>query len=233
MQAYGEQPGTMSVANVADHEHPDDIVAQVVRVPVLLDDGNAEALWDEVPRDERYSWTADEGVQASEVAVGVGMVVALAAVVAGAVVWRSRRRRRPSRFTFPTTVLHTIRAAEDRRLRQQADAEVLALGEAIGSGEPGGTAHALDAWQQALDHYSAARGSCPRSPAPPMSSAPSSSPDAARTPALPRRSRSRRRGRRRCGAGSTRCTTVGPPRSPGGTTTAGSTYPPAVSVPPR
>ena len=157
VQAYGEQPDTIYVANVAAHEHPDDMVSQVVQIPVLLDDGNAKALWDEVPRDERYSWTADEGIQASEVAVGVGVVVAFAAVVAGAFVWRRRRRNRPSRFTLPSTVLHTIRTAEDRRLRQRADAEVLALGEAIGRGEPTGTAHALDAWQQALDHYSAAR----------------------------------------------------------------------------
>jgi hypothetical protein len=157
VQSYGDQPDTMSVANVADHEHPDDLPAQVVRVQELLDDGNAEELWWEVPRDERYSWTADEGIQASEVVGGIGVVAALAAVVAGLVVWRRRRRLRPSGFTLPSTVLHTIRAAEDRRLRRQADAEVLALGEAIGSGEPGGSPAALDAWQQALDHYAAAR----------------------------------------------------------------------------
>lgn len=157
VQSYGDQPDTMSVANVANHEHPNDVADQVVRVQELLDDGNAEELWWKVPRDERYSWTADEGIQASEVVGGVGVVAALAAVVAGLVVWRRRRRLRPSGFTLPSTVLHTIRAAEDKRLRQQADAEVLALGEAIGAGEPGGTANALDAWQQALDHYAAAR----------------------------------------------------------------------------
>ncbi|WP_224274369.1 hypothetical protein [Nocardioides lacusdianchii] len=157
VQAFGDQPGTMSVANVANHEHPDDVADQVVRVQELLDDGNADALWAEVPDDEKYSWTADEGVQASEVVGGLGIVVALAVVVAAIVAWRRRRRARPSGFTLPATVLHTVRAAEDRRLRQQADAEVLALGEAIGSGEPGDSAHALDAWQQALDHYAAAR----------------------------------------------------------------------------
>jgi hypothetical protein len=157
VQAFGDQPDTIYVDNVAAHDHPDDLVAQVLQVQQLLDDGNAQALWDEVPSDERYSWTADEGVQASAVFGAIGIVVALGAVVAGLVVWLRRRGRRPAGFTLPSTVLHTIRAAEDRRLRQQAEAEVLALGEAIGSGEPGGTANGLEAWQQALDHYSAAR----------------------------------------------------------------------------
>lgn len=157
VDAYGDQPDTTYVDNVAAHEHPDDFVDQVVRVQELLDDGNADALWDEVPDDEKYSWTADEGVQASEVVGGVGIVVALAVVVAAIVAWRRRRRARPAGFTLPATVLHTVRAAEDRRLRQQADAEVLALGEAIGRGEPTGSADALAAWQQALDHYAAAR----------------------------------------------------------------------------
>ena len=160
IQEYGEQPDAVYVANVVANEHPGDLVAQVVRVPELIDDGNAEQLWREVPRDERYSWTADEGVQTSEVlggiGVGIGVVVAVAAVVAGLVAWR-RRRDRPTRFSLPGTVLHTVRSAEDRRLRQQADDEVLALGEAIGSGEPTGTSNALAAWQQALDHYAAAR----------------------------------------------------------------------------
>ena len=157
IDAYGEQPGTMSVANVANHEHPDDLVAQVVEVGELLDNGRAEALWHEVPRDERYSWTADEGIQASEVFGAIGVVVAVGAAMTGLVAWRRRRRRRPAGFTLPATVLHTVRTAEDRRLRQQAEAEVLALGEAIGAGEPGSSAPALDAWQQALDHYAAGR----------------------------------------------------------------------------
>lgn len=156
VDAYGDQPETIYVANVANHEHPDDLVDQVVEVAELLDNGQAEALWSEVPSDERYSWTADEGIQASEVFGGIGIVVALGAVVVGLVAWR-RRRRRPSGFTLPRTVLHTVRAAEDRRLRQQAEAEVLALGEAIGGGEPSGAAPSLEAWQQALDHYAAAR----------------------------------------------------------------------------
>ncbi|MBC2932989.1 hypothetical protein [Nocardioides sp. zg-1228] len=157
LQEFGDQPEAIYVANVANHEHPDAVVDQVVRVAELLDDGNAEDLWHEVPSDERYSWTADEGLQTSEVVVGIGVLAALVAVVRALVVWRRRRRLRPSGFTLPATVLHTVRSAEDRRLRQQAEAEVLALGEAIGRGDSGGTAAALEAWQQALDHYAAAR----------------------------------------------------------------------------
>ncbi|RYB95075.1 hypothetical protein EUA93_12410 [Nocardioides oleivorans] len=157
VQAFGDQPDTLYVDNVAEHEHPGDVAAQVLMAQELIEDGTAEALWNDIPRDERYSWTADEGIQASEVFGGIGIVVAIGAVVTGLVVLVRRRRRRPAGFTLPSTVLHTIRAAEDRRLREQAETEVLALGEAIGSGEATGTANGLAAWQQALDHYAAAR----------------------------------------------------------------------------
>ncbi|GAB3031489.1 hypothetical protein GCM10011376_24760 [Nocardioides flavus (ex Wang et al. 2016)] len=166
VDAYGDQPDTTYVDNVAAHQAPDDLADQVVRIAEIIDDGNADRLWDEVPDDEKYYWTADEGVQASEVLGGLGVVAVLAALVAGVVVARRRRRARPTGFTLPTTVLHTIRSAEDRRLRQQADAKVLALGEAIGRGEPGGTASSLDAWQQALDHYAAARSILQQAAAP-------------------------------------------------------------------
>lgn len=165
VESYGNQPDSYPVANVAAYEHPGDITAQVLRAAELLDDGNAEALWEEVPVDERYPWT-DEGIQGSEVLGGLGIAVVAGAALAGLVAWRRRRRPRPSGFTLPSTVLHTVRSAEDRRLRQQADAEVLALGEAIGRGEPSGTANALAAWQQALDHYAAARSILSQDPAP-------------------------------------------------------------------
>ncbi|WP_210648931.1 hypothetical protein [Nocardioides sp. SYSU D00065] len=161
---YGQQPDPIYVASVADHEHPDDLVSQVVEVGELLDSGRAEEIWHEVPSDERYSWTADEGMQASEwAAVGGGVVLLVGAVVLAR---RALRRRRSAGFVLPTTVLHTVRAAEDRRLRQQAEAEVLALGEAIGLGEPSGSASSLAAWQQALDHYAAARSILSQAAAP-------------------------------------------------------------------
>lgn len=166
VDAYGAQPATTYVDDVAAHEVPDDLAGQVVRVAELLEDGTAQSRWDEIPDDEKYSWLADEGVQASEVLAGFGVVAVVAALVTGVVLARRGRRTRPKGFTLPTTVLHTIRSAEDRRLRSQADAEVLALGEAIGRGEPGGSAASLEAWQQALDHYAAARSILSQAAAP-------------------------------------------------------------------
>jgi hypothetical protein len=169
VDAYGAQPATIHVDDVAAHEVPDDLAGQVVRIAELLEDGTAESRWDEIPDDEKYSWTTDEGVQVVEVVGAIGIGIGIAAVVAVVVLgvrgWRRRRSTRTA-FALPATVLHTVRVAEDKRLRQQADAEVLALGEAIGSGEPGGTAHSLDAWQQALDHYAAARSILSQAAAP-------------------------------------------------------------------
>lgn len=158
VQAYGEQPDTAHVANVAAHDDPDDLVAQVVRVPELLDQGNAEELWFEVPRDERYSWTADDGVSVPGWMIA-GIVAVL--VMAGVLVWRRVRgavRSRPAGFVLPSAVLRTVREAEDRQLRERAEAEVLALGEAVGRGEPTDDfPESLLSWQQSLDHYAAAR----------------------------------------------------------------------------
>ena len=189
VDAYGDQPDTTYVDNVAAHEHPDDFVDQVVRVQELLDDGNADALWDEVPDDEKYSWTADEGVQASEVVGGLGIVVAVAALVAGArggAVGGAAPAPRAS--LLPATVLHTVRAAEDRRLRQQAGRRGCSRwGEAIGRGEPT-IADALAAWQQALSTTtpSARPRSCRRTRHRPTWWARSSWPAGARTPARAR-----------------------------------------------
>lgn len=160
VQSFGDQPDTSSVANVANHEHPGDVVDQVLRIGELLDDGNAEQLWQEVPHDERYSWTADEGGLDPWWWIAIVAVAALGLGVA----WRARRGTRaaprPARagFALPATVLHAVRSAEDRRLRQEAESAVLALGEALGSGEVAArSGPGLDSWRQALDHYAAAR----------------------------------------------------------------------------
>lgn len=161
VDAYGAQPDPTDVGNVAVREESD-VVDQVVRATELLQSGEATALWESIPLDERYPDAED-----AEADGGLGILTALllaagaAAGAAVAVALVSRRRRgragRGRGFTLPTTVLHTVRAAEDRRLRARAEAEVLALGEAIGRDEPDGGAPALEAWQQALDHYAAAR----------------------------------------------------------------------------
>lgn len=157
VEAYGDQAETLYVANVANHDHPGDLVEQVLRVQELLDDGDAEALWMEVPRDERYSWTADEG---SSAPWWVAALVVAALLAAAPAVWRrsTRTNRRPQGFVLPSAVLRTVREAEDRQLRERAETEVLALGEGIARAEAtAGSAEVLDTWQQALDHYSAAR----------------------------------------------------------------------------
>ncbi len=162
--AFGDQPSTSSVANVVNHEHPDDITAQVLAVPDLLDAGTAPTQWQEVPQDERYSWTADDD---SGLGWWIGGSVG-ALLLLGAGWWWARRRYRRVRtgFVLPTAVLRTVRAAEDRKLRQHAEAEVLSLGEALGRAEPGGSEESLTAWQQALDHYAAARSVLDRAGSP-------------------------------------------------------------------
>jgi len=160
--SYGDQPDVYTVDRVAAHEHPKDLAAQVVRVEELLDDGNAYELWQEMRPyevDSEVESDAPAAEDGSSVGTGaiVGVVLALIAVVAGVAAWRRRRDRRAAGFALPTTVLHTIREAEDRRLRQQAEAETLALGESIGRNEPIDSPAALASWQQALDHYAAAR----------------------------------------------------------------------------
>ncbi|WP_164477990.1 hypothetical protein [Nocardioides pantholopis] len=94
------------------------------------------------------------------------LVAALIVTVVGAVVWnritrwrsRSERRRvkadRP--YVLPASAVVRIREARHRELGRTADAEVLALGEAIDDAEIGAT-DATASWQAALDHYDAAK----------------------------------------------------------------------------
>jgi hypothetical protein len=109
VEAYGNQPDSYPVDSLAAYEHPGEITAQVLRAAELLDDGNARALWEEVPLDERYPGS-DVGVQGSEVLGGLGIVVGIGAAAAAFVVWRRRRRLRPSGFTLPSSVLLSVRS---------------------------------------------------------------------------------------------------------------------------
>ncbi|WP_110239336.1 hypothetical protein [Nocardioides gilvus] len=160
--AFGDQPETSHAADIATREHPDDLVDAVGRLQELLDDGSAPDLWEQIPRDERYPWTADDGpfeglgdwVEGLSGTAWLGVGVAVLAAVAAGVVW-VRSRRPQTAFVLPTAVLRSVRAAEDRQVQQQADREVLALGEALGAQQP--APESLDTWQQALDHYDAAR----------------------------------------------------------------------------
>ena len=171
LEEYGEVDSDAFYAGrVAELEHPDDLVAQVERTVELLDTGGARELYMEIPVDERY----DNPSSGSDGAAGgVWMVVTGAVLVVGAVMavqrWKKRKqgansarpaslgaRPRPG-FVLPVAVLRTVRAAEDRQLRQRAETEVLALGEALARENHGSTVPALEAWRGALDHYDAAR----------------------------------------------------------------------------
>lgn len=170
--AYGEQPETHPVAAVATRDHPGDLTDAVVRSAELLEDGTAEALYEAIPREERYPWTADDAGLLGWVGDltagqwGALVVVTAVVVVPLGLAWRARRRRRRagSDFTLPTAVLRSVRQAEDTQVRQQAEREVLALGEALGAQDPADGS--LDVWQQALDHYDAARSVLARAGSP-------------------------------------------------------------------
>lgn len=165
LEGLGDHPDDLFyAARLAVREHPDDVVAQTELAVELLDQADPYALWQEIPADERYSTpsadaSGDGGVPWAGIGVAVFLVLALVLAAAGWF-WRRRRTQRPARqarFTLPTAVLRTVRAAEDRQLRQRAETEVLALGEALARDEHGSTHDALEAWRSALDHYDAAR----------------------------------------------------------------------------
>lgn len=167
MITYGDQPDSSSVTRIAEREHPDDLVEALVRSDELLADGSAQRLWEEIPREERYPWTADDPglLQSVTDVVGGPWVVAgiAAALVAlGATLWV--RRRRSTDFALPKAVLRSVRQAEDQQVRARAEREVLALGEALGMQDP--DAGSLDVWQQALDHYDVARSVLERAGSP-------------------------------------------------------------------
>lgn len=171
MLTYGDQPDSSYVTRIAEREHPDDLVDALVRSEELLEEGSAQRLWDAIPREEKYPWTADDAglMQSfSEVTPGQWVVVGIVGVllvVLGAKLWaRLRPGRSGSDFALPTAVLRSVRQAEDKQIRAQADREVLALGEALGAQDP--DARSLGVWQQALDHYDVARSVLERAGSP-------------------------------------------------------------------
>src|SRR5690606_15968497 len=100
VHAFGEQPETSPAADIATREHPDDVVDAVGRLQELLDDGSAPGLWEQIPREERYPWTADDraldgvrdGIEGLSGAGWLGIGVAALVAVAAVAGWvRSRR----------------------------------------------------------------------------------------------------------------------------------------------
>lgn len=176
LDGFGDQSDLFYAGRVAALEHPGDVVAQVERVGELVDSGDARAIWDEIPEDERnpgYSGSSGStGLPSLSDGDGfpwleAGVVVLLgAAAFVGVRRWRAARDRAKAEFALPPAVLRTVRQAEDRQLRQRAEAEVLALGEALGSDGHGTSREALGVWREALDHYDAARSVLDRAGSP-------------------------------------------------------------------
>lgn len=167
---FPDDTGLFYAARVAAVEHPDDLGAQTLRALELVHSGDAETLYNELEPEERnlFSGTSSSGDSDGGMSPGVvtGIVVGVLAVVA--IVVAARRRRARSRavaptptaapFTLPTSVLSTVRAAEDQRTETRAQADVLALGEAIDQAELDPRRRkSLAAWQATLDHYDVAR----------------------------------------------------------------------------
>ena len=158
LQSFGEQPDEAFVTRMAAHAAPGDLVGQVERAEELLVTGEAYELWSALDDDEKYPGSSDGDVGGWALVV-VGLVVAALAVGGGRrLVGALRgRRARAKSFVLPTTVLRTVRAAEDRALRRDAEAELLALGQRLIAQELDRLdAGALEVWEQAMEHHAAA-----------------------------------------------------------------------------
>lgn len=160
VSTYSRSVDDLWVSVVANDEHPDDPVAQALYAIELLDTGRAEEI-----HQAQLAESRDEGGVPEGWLIG-GVALLVLGGLALAVRWVMRRGRAAApaplanepRFRLPERVLRTVREAEDRQVRQRADREVLALGEALDAAEISDRAPAtLDAWQAALDHYAAAR----------------------------------------------------------------------------
>lgn len=139
---------------------------QVAKAIELVKQGNGTQVYKDA--------TADPGGSAPEPAHkpknggAPWLVIAVAAVAAlglagGLLVFVRRRTRRHapgSPFAFPKAVFAAARSADERALRRQADAEVIALGEAARTAPDSlpGLPRALDAYAAAGKVLDAARG---------------------------------------------------------------------------
>jgi hypothetical protein len=160
-RSWGSVPDGSDATSVAAYHHPDDVGAALVETTDLIATGKAaEAaaqMYDEEFGDDSTTSTGqsppsgDDGGSTLPVGILIGIALAVGVAIVG---WRLRRRTRRT-YSLPASVVEHVRDAHDRQLEDQAQEEVLALGEAIDAAEmrPGDTA---SAWQAALDNYDGA-----------------------------------------------------------------------------
>lgn len=177
-KALPDDGDAISIGTVATDEHGDNLGAMILDGLALAKSGDAEERAEKIYQRDTKSYQqqnhrhhgrdADGGGDGAAITTGVVGGVIVLALIALFV----RRRRTPSspstaaisastqkrQFTLPPAVLSTVRAAEDRQNEHRAQADVLALGEAIDGAELAASSDRVRAaWQAALDHYDVAR----------------------------------------------------------------------------
>lgn len=183
-KALPEDSSAISIGTVATDEHGDNLGAMILDGLALAKSGDADARAEKMFQRDTKSYQQhnqhqsdrDDGGNGAAITTGIVGGVVVVALLALLV----RRRRGPSvaatgslagsattattastqhrQFTLPPAVLSTVRAAEDRQNEHRAQADVLALGEAIDNAELSASSDRVRAaWQAALDHYDVAR----------------------------------------------------------------------------
>lgn len=172
--AFPDDSSLFYASSIAEIKHPRDITAQTLTsLDLLASDKDLPLMLDRLERTQEQSTTetpasesasGDDGTDVVPWILGGGLLLILFWTLIGITrLVRGRRSRyiaptddaRAGRsFSLPAAVLVTVRAAEDQRRQEQAEADVLSLGEAIQNTDLDADASASGAsWQAALDHY--------------------------------------------------------------------------------
>lgn len=161
----------------AAKEHDGDLQQQLTKTITYLNNGQGREVYDRLSEQEEEQGTSsstwqpqyDEGLNGTVETVGatVGIVLLVVGAVYAARRWGRRKEKGGTRyvkgkgyvtdrpFELPAATLSMIRQSRDEQLERRAEAEVLALGEAIDRTEMKGDAPT--SWQAALDHYDLSR----------------------------------------------------------------------------
>lgn len=170
---YGKHQAGPAAAAVSHLDEMRDagLGTRLAKAVEIVAAGNGDEVYDEATADLRTptptpspTTATPPGTEAADPAdsggTGTGTVALIAAaavaltVLAGLLLVRSRRRTGgPAPFTFPRAVFAAAAAADEADLRRRAEAEVIALGEAVRAHPHGADPAGL---QQALDAYAAA-----------------------------------------------------------------------------